>query len=77
MQWASEKYFRSALYAGAYFRTRVLFSKRDRPDVVMESSGRTRGNGRRRRIPKLIRRALHGNEYFSSHLRAANIKRAI
>lgn len=52
---APEKYFRTALWARArahtytHSRASVLFSKRDRADVVIESSGRTRAMVRRYR----------------------------
>lgn len=64
------------LYASGHFR--VLFSKRDRADVVIESSGRTRATSAISPafyvVSKLIRCARRDNEYF---LRTANIKRNI
>lgn len=51
--------FSDCVATSAYFRTRVLFSKRDRPDVVIECSGRTRGNERYIEINSAC-----GSEYF-------------
>jgi len=61
MQWARENIF--ALHAAReriFPRARFYFPKRDRPDIVIESSGRTRGNERPRcrAAPKLIRPAF-------------------
>jgi len=49
MQWARQNIF--ALHAAReriFPRARFYFRKRDRPDIVIESSGRTRGNERPR-----------------------------
>jgi len=56
-------------YTSEHFRTRVLFSKRDWADAVIESSGRTRATSAISStfhvVPKLIRCTVATNIFFA------------